>query len=37
MEDDDVGWDNFLSVKILLDLIKPILRGHTITINGLKL
>lgn len=35
-EDDDVGWDSFMRVKVLLDLCKPPARGRTITLHGLK-
>ncbi|XP_035543563.1 uncharacterized protein LOC118347656 [Juglans regia] len=36
VDGDDVGWSRFLRVKILLNLKKPLARGWTITLQGLK-
>lgn len=36
VDEDDVGWGRFLRVKILLNLKKPLARGRTITLQGLK-
>ncbi|XP_042972758.1 uncharacterized protein LOC122304562 [Carya illinoinensis] len=35
-DDDDVGWDISLRVKILLDLRKPLARGRIVMLRGLK-
>lgn len=35
--DEDVGWGSSLRVKILLDLKKPLARGRTITMHGVKI
>ncbi|KAF5454481.1 hypothetical protein F2P56_024141 [Juglans regia] len=36
VDGDDVGWGMFLRVKVLLDLKKPLARGRTITLQGVK-
>lgn len=37
VDEDDVGWGNFLWVKILLDLTKSIAREQMVMINGSKI
>lgn len=34
VDDDGVGWGEFLRVQVVLDLAKPLSRGRTITLHN---
>lgn len=36
VDEDNVGWGSSLRVKIMIDLKKPLARGRTYTLNGVK-